>query len=943
MADAGVGQVPAVRPNALNNAARNDGFRQAMLKTALETTPQLTEENYSVWKDKMTGLLELRGVLTALECENVPLSNDENVELKLLLISKMDSVTHNNVINAENRTSAKEIWKSIKERFASSQSSNRARIFKDFLYLNFKEDAVDTFITEVRIAIKKMIDVGIDLPQDILAYLILFKFPTSLQPLKRQIMHSDKDLKVEFVCNHLTQFNNEAKAETRESTSTTEAAFFSGKKEKFNRTMRSSGNQGSGGNLKKDSRCTEGFHNPKQDQNHKSDSCWHLHPEKAPDWWRESQDKWKASKDKREVNYYMSLVLLWINHGEEKSKIILNSGASAHIFNDEKYFSSLQLKDCDVIKTGKASATLPIKGIGEVILKWKNRCISLQNCLYVPDIVINLVSPGCLDGKGCSVISQGGRFKVKQGDRLVMKGSVKNNLFSIDEPIAVGNTPKGLTTTHTSLLQEIHESYGHASIGRIEHLIPKSISQSEKSNFKCKSCILSKITKQPLKNTSTSASKPFEKLHLDLIGPIDPESREHHRYILTIIDNFSGYLAGFLLVKKEDTCDVLMNLLENENRRLGYYPTWICSDGGGEFVGSSGTILKSKHVRFMKKPEMEISSDPFDDNYESEAVQNQLVENQNLQPTPESTVRSDPCLYVCNDGVSFIFFHVDDLVLVGSGNDFKEKFAARFSNSACHLPNTLLGMKYEREGNKIFLTQPKHINHGLEELGLTECKPSSTPLTPNLQLREASDEDYEKFRKLNINYRSAIGLLNYIASNTRPDLSFAVSSLARYSVKPGLTHWKEVKKTWQYLRHSKDLKFTIEAVNPSEFLSIYSDATWGDDPDSRTSQSGYLCYLFDLNKQLTADNETFKKMFCTNHLIDNKGLNDKLKKFGSNAKTRHIDLRTKGIRQEIKERNIKITLIKTQDMLADALTKPTSIEPLKNLIKTIDPKFHNQS
>ncbi|KNZ55778.1 uncharacterized protein VP01_2584g1, partial [Puccinia sorghi] len=121
---------------------------------------------------------------------------------------------------------------------------------------------------------------------------------------------------------------------------------------------------------------------------------------------------------------------------------------------------------------------------------------------------------------------------------------------------------------------------------------------------------------------------------------------------------------------------------------------------------------------------------------------------------------SDPCLYVCNNGISFIFLHLNDLVLVGLGNNFKGKFADCYSNSACHLPNTLLGMKYEHEGNRIIFTQPKHIAHGLEELGLIKCKPSSTPLTPNLQLREASDEDYEKFRKLNINYCSAIGLLN---------------------------------------------------------------------------------------------------------------------------------------------------------------------------------------
>ncbi|KNZ62687.1 hypothetical protein VP01_1236g3 [Puccinia sorghi] len=262
-------------------------------------------------------------------------------------------------------------------------------------------------------------------------------------------------------------------------------------------------------------------------------------------------------------------------------------------------------------------------------------------------------------------------------------------------------------------------------------------------------------------------------------------------------------------------------------------------------------------------------------------------------------------------------------------------------------------MKFKRIGNRIFLTQPKHINRGLKELDLTEYKPT-------------------------------IGLLNYIASDTWPNLSFAVSSLACYSIKPVFV----------------SLEFTIDLVKPSEFLSIFSNATWGDDPDSIMSQSVYLCYVLgsliswnsccqrsitysstkaELNplvesfheglwlkalineiwhlqiysasyfidnpkliQQLTMDNKTFKERYCTNHLIEKKGLHDKLKKFGSNSKTHHINLRTKGLCQEIKIKNIKITLVKTQDMKADALTKLTLIEPLKNLTKTIDPEFSHQ-
>ncbi|PLW05911.1 hypothetical protein PCANC_27408 [Puccinia coronata f. sp. avenae] len=109
-ADTGQQLLPPIPPfsnttqNAGNTAgmlgtSTNNGFRQAMLKSALNTIPQLTEENYSIWKDKMTALLELRGVLDTLQSSSAAstLATEVNAELKLLIIAKMDSVTHNNI------------------------------------------------------------------------------------------------------------------------------------------------------------------------------------------------------------------------------------------------------------------------------------------------------------------------------------------------------------------------------------------------------------------------------------------------------------------------------------------------------------------------------------------------------------------------------------------------------------------------------------------------------------------------------------------------------------------------------------------------------------------------------------------------------------------------------------------------------------------------------
>ncbi|KNZ60951.1 hypothetical protein VP01_1477g3 [Puccinia sorghi] len=1057
----------------------NDGFRQAMLKTALETIPQLNEENYSIWKDKVTALLKLRGVLTALNNTQIPLGESDNAELTMLLLSKMDSVTHQNVVTADNSESAQKIWSSIKERFASSQSSNRARMFNDFLYVKFQEDAIETFVTDIKVSIKKLVDVGIELPQDILAYLVLFKFPNSLQSLKRQIMHSDKDLTVKF--------------ET--SSKPTEAALFNSK----GKSSKASGNERLDGpnSSSKSTRCKTGFHNPKQDKNHSSDNCWHLHPEIAPDWWRESQEQWKANKGKEKTNYFMSLLTLWIESGDPKSRIILDSGASAHIFNDERFFEYLEFGEFDVIKTGKHNATMPIKGKGTVRLTWGKASIALSNCLYVPDIVINLISAGKLDSKGCTLRAENSNFIVSKDGKLVLKGLIKNGLYSVNNPSSIGsknNDTLANISLPKELLRETHEKFGHASIQRIEPFIDRSISKSERDQFECKACILAKITKQSFNNESKLASRPFEHLHLDLIGPIKPESSLKHRFILTVVDNHTGYLAGFPLVNKDDTTDVLIDLLESEKSRRGYFPSLICSDGGGEFIGhraeranrtivesmratlngsgipkrfwheivkscclglnqlpkkgntsspwellhdrqfptnflrpigtpavvlnmtgikgrkfdskgeegrligfnvplllyrvitQSGRIVESKHVRFLKRDDSVIKVDvdnelqflpedyprsqelvppaiestpannhrennpDRDDSAESDEnssdESNHEIEQQLTQPTSTPTPPVQQTSRILRDRslikppTRYGFHHYyepntfESAIRCNDAKYWKQAIEKeRFSNSSRHEPNTILGMKFERENNKIKLSLPNHIEHGLEELGLTNCKTSTTPLTPNLKLREASDDDHSRFKKLNINYRSAIGLLNHIAQLTRPDISFAVSSLARYSVKPGMTHWHEVKKVWQYLKGTADLKLTLEIKHPNQLLQIYSDASWGDDPQDRTSQSGHLCFLFgsliswnsskqrcvtyssteaelnplvdafhegiwlkallaemwhiqldaathliddpDLLEQLMISEEEFNLKFTNEHLIDNKGLDDK--------------------------------------------------------------------
>ncbi|KNZ48151.1 hypothetical protein VP01_5874g1, partial [Puccinia sorghi] len=91
----------------------------------------------------------------------------------------------------------------------------------------------------------------------------------------------------------------------------------------------------------------------------------------------------------------------------------------------------------------------------------------------------------------------------------------------------------------------------------VAELFIYSIPRSERASFECKSCVLAKIIKQPFKERSSTVSKPFKRLHLDLIGPINPESSLKNCYILTVVNNHTGYLAGLPLVHKDDTTGLI--------------------------------------------------------------------------------------------------------------------------------------------------------------------------------------------------------------------------------------------------------------------------------------------------------------------------------------------------------------------------------------------------
>ena len=83
----------------------------------------------------------------------------------------------------------------------------------------------------------------------------------------------------------------------------------------------------------------------------------------------------------------------------------------------------------------------------------------------------------------------------------------------------------------------------------------------------------------------------------------------------------------------------------------------------------------------------------------------------------------------------------------------------------------------------------------------------------------------------------------YLAGVTRPDISYAVSKLSRFTSNPGDDHWKALEHVCRYLRGTSDYGIHYSGYPP--VLEGYSDSNWISDADEIKATSGYVFTLAD--------------------------------------------------------------------------------------------------
>ena len=193
----------------------------------------------------------------------------------------------------------------------------------------------------------------------------------------------------------------------------------------------------------------------------------------------------------------------------------------------------------------------------------------------------------------------------------------------------------------------------------------------------------------------------------------------------------------------------------------------------------------------------------------------------------------DPCLFYKGDIILVVY--VDDLIIFAPTEDkldwVEQSFAKstneydsfEFTNEGAVTAYLGIEVVHEVDG-AIHLKQPFLIDRILVAMDAKQGKTHSTPAEGRLFKYADSEKDTS-----GINYRLIVGMMNYLAGTTRPDIAFAVHQCAQFCQDPRKPHFVALRRIARYLCRTKDKGLIMKPSKGEHSIGAYADADFAGD------------------------------------------------------------------------------------------------------------------
>ncbi|PKU79316.1 Retrovirus-related Pol polyprotein from transposon TNT 1-94 [Dendrobium catenatum] len=314
--------------------------------------------------------------------------------------------------------------------------------------------------------------------------------------------------------------------------------------------------------------------------------------------------------------------------------------------------------------------------------------------------------------------------------------------------------------------------------------------------------------------------------------------------------------------------------------------------------------------------------------------------------------RADPSLliYRRRDIQIFLLVYVDDILITGNNEPEISKLLINLNTqfSMKHLgpASQFLGISIQSTKDKYFLSQSTYALSLLQQTNLVKCNslsnPSVTKQPSNFNLDNTISD-------ANV-YRRITGGLQYLTI-TRPDIAHSVNNLAQHMHDPAPVHLYLLKRLLRYIKGT--INFGLPIIKSNMQLRTFSDADWAGDPITRKSTTGFCTFLgknlvsWTVKKQTTvsrssteleyralaaatADIIWLRRLIADFNISHDQPIsiycdNTSAIALANNpvfhARTKHIEIDQRFIRDHIQRNTIRVLPISTVDQIADIFTK----------------------
>ncbi|GJS88916.1 putative ribonuclease H-like domain-containing protein [Tanacetum coccineum] len=273
---------------------------------------------------------------------------------------------------------------------------------------------------------------------------------------------------------------------------------------------------------------------------------------------------------------------------------VVDSGCSSHMTGNKAYLSDYEDFNGGFVAFGSDPKGGKITGKGKI----KTANLDFDDVYFVDELKFNLFSVSEMRDKKNSVLFTESKclilspsFKLLDESQVVLRAPRKDDVYSLDLKNIVPSG--GITCLYANATADEsklwHRRLGHVNFKNINKLVkghlvrglPSKVFVNDHTYVACKKGKQHKASCKA--KLDRIIRKPLELLHMDLFGPVSIESINKKRYCLVVTDDFSRFSWVFFLATKDETSEILCNLIIGLEKQLNHNVKIIRCDNGTEF------------------------------------------------------------------------------------------------------------------------------------------------------------------------------------------------------------------------------------------------------------------------------------------------------------------------------------------------------------------------